>query len=227
MQGTAGPWGLQRTAPRIHRSVIRMLASLTLCALSGAAGGDRLMPYIEMEDPFPPLLNDLRARHPELDRDVAVVVSVAEQRLYLYVRGEQIANYPVSTSRFGTGSRKGSLRTPLGAHRVRRKIGEGAPLGRVFRGRVDTGEQARILTQPIDNDDDHVTTRILWLDGLEPGRNRGGEVDSFDRYIYIHGTHEEGLIGRPASDGCVRMRNTDVVELFERLPENALVLIVE
>ncbi len=206
--------------------VSRAFATLILCALSGVAAGDRLMPYTAMDDPFPALLNDLKARNPELAPEVAAVVSVGEQRLYLYRGGEQVANYPVSTSRFGTGSRLGSLQTPLGAHRVRRKIGEGAPIGRIFKGRSDTGEQARILTQPIDSDEDHVTTRILWLDGLEPGRNQGDEVDSYRRFIYIHGTHEEGLIGRPASDGCVRMRNIDVVELFEQLPENALVVIV-
>lgn len=184
------------------------------------------MPYTDMDDRFAPALDDLVARYPELAPDVAAVVSVGDQRLYLYRGGDQVAHYPVSTSRFGTGSRLGSLQTPLGAHRVRRKIGAGAPIGRIFRGRVDTGEQARILTAPADSDEDHVTTRILWLEGLEPGRNLGGEVDSFNRFIYIHGTHEEGLIGRPASDGCVRMRNADIVELFDRLPENALVLIV-
>jgi lipoprotein-anchoring transpeptidase ErfK/SrfK len=206
--------------------VLRALAALSLWVLSGAVAADRLMPYVDMDDRYTPMLNELRARYPELAPDVAAVVSVGEQRLYLYRGDEQVANYPVSTSRFGTGSQLGSLKTPMGAHRVRRKIGQDAPIGRIFRGRADTGEQARILTEPVDNDDDHVTTRILWLDGLEPGRNLGGEVDSFRRYIYIHGTHEEGLIGRPASDGCVRMRNVDVVEVFGRLPENALVVIV-
>ncbi|MGM0516231.1 MAG: L,D-transpeptidase family protein [Pseudomonadota bacterium] len=158
----------------------------------------------------------------------AIVVDVAAQRLYLFERGAFAAAYPVSTAERGTGNREGSMRTPLGLHRVAEKFGGDAPTGMIFRGRQATGEIAEILTGADERAQrDDVTTRILWLDGLEPGVNRGGDVDSKRRYIYIHGTPEEGRIGRPASHGCVRMTNADVIELFDRVEIGALVDIIE
>lgn len=154
---------------------------------------------------------------------VYVRVSVKEQKLYLFKGGKLLRQYPVSTSKYGTGSDEGSYRTPLGRHRVARKIGSGAPLYTVFKERVKTASVVRPnLTQnPVPGD--WVTTRILWLEGLEPGKNRGGKVDSFARCIYIHGTPDEGLIGRPASHGCVRMKNKDVAELFGAVPAGTVV----
>lgn len=158
----------------------------------------------------------------------ALVVDVPGQRLYLYESGELVGSFPVSTAEKGTGNREGSLQTPLGLHRVDQKIGADAPRGMIFRGRVPTGELAEILTGPDERAArDDVTTRILWLEGLEPGVNQGGEVDSKQRYIYIHGTPEEGRIGQPASHGCVRMTNADVITLFDRVREGALVDIIE
>lgn len=154
-----------------------------------------------------------------------VVVSIAAQRLYLMQGGRLLKTYPVSTSAFGPGFRQGSNQTPLGLHRVREMIGDGAPPGMVFKARRPTGRIADIIRDPIDVPEDDVTTRIMWLEGLEPGVNQGGNVDSYRRYIYIHGTPEEGLIGRPASHGCVRMLNADVIDLFGRLGEGALVYI--
>jgi len=169
------------------------------------------------------------AGHPQADTTAqSIVVDVAAQRLYLFERGAFVADYPVSTAERGTGNREGSMQTPLGLHRVAQKIGADAPVGMIFRGRRSTGEIAEILTDPDQRAQrDDVTTRILWLDGLEPGVNRGGEVDSKRRYIYIHGTPEEGRIGRPASHGCVRMTNADVIELFDRVEVGALVDIIE
>lgn len=126
--------------------------------------------------------------------------------------------YPVSTSRFGPGEKNGSFCTPRGAHIVRAKIGAGLPLGAVFVRRRPTGEvwtpelHARYLGR------DWILTRILWLSGCEPGRNRLGEVDTMRRYIYIHGTPDSAGLGRPGSIGCVRMRNRDVAELFDLVP---------
>ncbi len=158
----------------------------------------------------------------------ALVVDVSTQRLYLYEAGEPVGSFPVSTAERGTGNREGSLKTPLGLHRVDEKIGVDAPSGMIFRGRRPTGELAEILTGPDERAArDDVTTRILWLEGLEPGVNQGGDVDSKQRYIYIHGTPEEGRIGRPASHGCVRMTNADVITLFDRVREGALVDIIE
>ncbi len=154
-----------------------------------------------------------------------IVVDIPQQRLTLYQHLQAVRQYPISTSRYGVGEQSGSNRTPLGFHRVKRKIGADAQLGTIFKARVNTGRLAKIESRAKPTGDDFVTTRILWLEGLEPGKNAGGDVDSFHRYIYIHGTHEEGLIGRPASHGCIRMRNADVVDLFERVPRNTVVWI--
>lgn len=158
----------------------------------------------------------------------ALVVDVSSQQLYLFESGALVGSFPVSTAERGTGNQEGSLQTPLGLHRVDEKIGADAPRGMIFRGRQPTGELAEVLTGAAERAArDDVTTRILWLQGLEPGVNQGGNVDSKQRYIYIHGTPEEGRIGRPASHGCVRMTNADVITLFDRVREGALVDIIE
>jgi lipoprotein-anchoring transpeptidase ErfK/SrfK len=154
------------------------------------------------------------------------VVNVRTQTLSVF-RGQRfVTRYPISTAALGVGNREASYRTPLGRHRVHRKFGAGAPLGTVFRSRVNTRTVAPILTDPVDVEEDLILTRILWLDGLEPGLNKGPGIDSRERFIYIHGTNEEGLIGTPASHGCIRMRNRDVVALFDLLPRGAEVEIV-
>lgn len=155
-----------------------------------------------------------------------VRISVGAQRLELWSGDRLVEHYPVSTAKNGVGSAAGSQRTPLGRHRVCAKFGAGEPLGRVFETRRPTSVVATIHTAPVDLPEDVITTRILWLEGLEPGKNRGKGVDSKDRTIYIHGTNEEGLIGTPASHGCVRMRNADVLEVFERVAEGTAVEIV-
>jgi lipoprotein-anchoring transpeptidase ErfK/SrfK len=160
---------------------------------------------------------------PDVER--LIRVSITEQKLYLVEAGQMLKQYPVSTSVYGIGSEAGSNKTPLGKHKVISKFGEGAPLGTIFRSRINTGRVATIYTDDTDLEEDDVTTRILRLTGLEPGKNKGPGVDSFSRYIYIHGTPEEGLIGQPASHGCIRMKNTDVIELFDLVEEGTLVMI--
>jgi hypothetical protein len=141
------------------------------------------------------------------------------QRLYLwepYPDGDMlIREYPVSTAKKGLGEQCGSYCTPRGRHRIGEKIGEDQPLYAVFKSRQPTGEIWSPSLGEEDSDRDWILTRILWLEGLEEGNNRGGQVDTHDRYIYIHGTNEEHLIGKPASHGCIRMRNADVAELFD------------
>lgn len=159
------------------------------------------------------------------DSERLIRVSIAKQKLYLVEDGQTIKQYPVSTSVYGIGSEAGSNKTPLGKHKVISKFGEDAPLGTIFRSRINTGRVATIYTDDTDLEEDDVTTRILRLTGLEPGKNKGSGVDSFSRYIYIHGTPEEGLIGRPASHGCIRMKNADVIELFDMVDEGTLVMI--
>ncbi|MFP4080177.1 MAG: L,D-transpeptidase [Ectothiorhodospira sp.] len=179
-----------------------------------------------METWYRPILNRLEERFPQyFVADPVAVVRTDEQRLYVIRQGEIQESYPVSTSRFGLGNTDGSLKTPLGVHRIRDKIGANASRGAVFVAREPTGEVARIVTDPRRTEGDHITTRILRLEGLEDGVNRGEGIDSLERHIYIHGTDEEGLIGQPASQGCVRMTNADVMALFDTMPEGALVVI--
>ncbi len=153
--------------------------------------------------------------------DPCLVVSVETQTLLVCVKDAVVERYNASTSRFGIGIREDSFKTPPGLHRIREKYGAGAPSGRIFRDREDTGEdwdQSR-------NGDNLILTRILRLEGLEEGINRGAGVDSYERYIYIHGTGREDLIGTPLSQGCVCMRNHDVIRLFDRVKEGTLVYI--
>ena len=155
------------------------------------------------------------------DRPI-VWVSIAEQMLRVIQNNELIYQAQCATAAKGIGNRMGSEQTPLGWHTVGKKIGEGAPWGQVFRARAATHE---IWKPGGDTKEDLVLTRVFLLDGEEPGVNKGGNVDSRARYIYIHGTNDEARIGTPSSHGCVRMRNDDVIELFQILPEGAPVLI--
>ncbi|NOY22243.1 MAG: L,D-transpeptidase [Acidobacteria bacterium] len=156
----------------------------------------------------------------------AIVVVPATQTLYLVQNRRVLAIYPVSTAARGLGNRNGSYKTPTGTHRICRKYGENVPVGTIFCGRKDTGKIAKIYIDKTDTPKDYVTTRILRLEGLEPGVNKGKGVDSYLRLIYIHGTPEEGLIGTPASHGCLRMKNADVIALFNAVPAGTLVEIL-
>lgn len=148
-----------------------------------------------------------------------IAVSVAEQQLYLSDdAGVLIRIYPVSTALKGVGERNGSFQTPRGRHVIRAKVGAGKPDRSVFVHRRATGEVYCPELAARSPDRDWILTRILWLSGLEKGRNRLGEVDTMRRFIYIHGTPHEHEIGRPGSHGCIRMRNRDLRELFDLVP---------
>jgi len=129
--------------------------------------------------------------------------------------------YLISTSAYGTGQVLNSNQTPLGLHRVARKLGGGQPIGTVFKGRQAVGLTWQGLP------DASIVHRILWLEGLEPGFNRGAEVDSFNRYIYIHGFSDETTLGRPFSHGCIHLSATDLIPLFDLLPVGTLVWIAD
>ncbi len=144
-------------------------------------------------------------------------VSVRDQRLILTRDGEELRSYPISTSRFGIGTEEGSLKTPLGRFRIVEKIGDGVAPGTIFKARVALGPD-----DPPPDTEDFITSRILWLDGLEEEN-----TNTRDRFIYIHGTKHEDEIGTPASHGCIRMRNADVIELFELVDETTQVVIRE
>ncbi len=141
-------------------------------------------------------------------------ISIADQRLTVVINDVIDKTYPISTAKNGVGENKGSECTPRGWHRIRVKIGDSSPLNSVFVGRRATGE---IYTPALSQEypeRDWVLSRILWLGGLESGKNRYGDVDSTWRYIYIHGCPDELMDGQPKSHGCIRMKNQDVVELF-------------
>lgn len=145
-------------------------------------------------------------------------VSIAEQTLFLLEDGREVARWPVSTALKGAGELFGSLQTPRGAHIIRARIGAGAPAGAVFRGRRPTGEVWSPELAEAHPGRDWILSRILWLSGKEPGRNRLGNCDSMRRYIYIHGTPDNEPMGEPRSHGCIRMRNADVIALFDEVP---------
>lgn len=148
-----------------------------------------------------------------------IVVRIPEQTLSLYDDvGQLLAEYPVSTAANGVGEVAGSYQTPRGKHRIRAKIGAGQPANTVFVGRRPTGE---IWTPELGEafpGRDWILTRILWLCGNEPGKNRWGTVDTMRRYIYIHGTPDSTDMSQPGSHGCVRMRNEDLLALFDQVP---------
>ncbi len=156
-----------------------------------------------------------------------IVINIDEQHLDLMDdEGECIASWPVSTAANGAGEKAGSQCTPRGEHIVRAKIGADAPLNTVFIGRRPTGEVYSPELGAAQPERDWILTRILWLSGTEVGINRLGDCDSMRRYIYIHGTPDETFAPVPQSHGCIRMRNQDIAELFERVPPYMPVSIV-
>jgi L,D-transpeptidase YbiS len=150
---------------------------------------------------------------------VKLLVSVARQRMRLVDdAGAVLRDYPVSTAKAGVGEVSGSYRTPRGRHVVRAKIGAGQPENTVFVRRRPTGELWTPELAAAHPGRDWILTRILWLSGCEPGFNRLGHCDTMRRYVYIHGSPETAEMGVPGSHGCIRMRNADIVELFDLLP---------
>lgn len=161
-----------------------------------------------------------------------LVAVIATQKLHWYLADSPSATqgeprfrrwrtYPASTSRFGIGEIQDSNRTPRGLHRIAAKVGAGWPVGTVFKSRQPVGFIWRGLPEAT------IAHRILWLEGLEPGRNRGGEVDTFRRYIYLHGLADEPTLGKPASHGCIHLAAAHLMPLFDRLPPGTLVWITE
>lgn len=154
-------------------------------------------------------------------------ISIADQRLYGFAGGKLLLRLPISTALNGPGEINGSGCTPRGRHQVRAKIGEGLPQGAVLRGRRWTGQVWSPALAEQFPGRDWILSRILWLSGCEPGRNRLGNVDTFRRYIYLHGTPDTEPMGLPLSHGCVRLHTIDLLELFARVPIHCTVQIEE
>lgn len=162
-----------------------------------------------------------------MNQPTRIEINIGEQRLRYWENGALVMDVPVSTAKNGAGERRGSECTPRGEHIIRAKIGGGCAPGTVLVGRRPTGEiYSRELGERFPGRD-WILTRILWLSGREPGRNRLGDVDSMRRYIYLHGTPDHVVLGVPGSRGCVRMRNSDIIALFDRVPAGTPVIISE
>ena len=152
---------------------------------------------------------------------IKLLVNISEQKLY--VKNKILKTYFISTGKAGVGQENGSYKTPLGRHEICEKIGEGCPINTIFVGRKPTGDIYSEEFALKNNNNDFILTRILLLSGLEPGKNLGGSVDTKSRYIYIHGCPDHNPMGIPLSHGCIRMRNVDIIELFERVDVGTLV----
>lgn len=150
-------------------------------------------------------------------------IDLASQQLQLLADGTLQYSWPISSARNGPGQQQDSGCTPLGRHRIRIKIGAGCPVDAVFVARRHSGEIYSPQLAAQQPGRDWILTRILWLTGVEPGRNRGGRVDTLRRFIYIHGTPDSEPMGVPASHGCIRMRNADLVQLFDQVQAGDLV----
>jgi hypothetical protein len=151
-----------------------------------------------------------------------LAVNICQQTVSLFENGMFVKKYPCSTSRFGIGQAQDSNCTPLGLHRIAEKIGDGEPAGTIFKNREIIGHVSELGVQA-----GKITTRIMWLEGLEPGFNSGGNVDTHHRYIYIHGTGDQESLGKPASHGCIHLADPDLISLFDLLPSGTLVWISE
>lgn len=155
-----------------------------------------------------------------------LLVDSDSQLLYVIDDHIKLHQFLVSTSKYGMGCQQDSFMTPLGAHQIAQKIGDKQQINEIFVGRVATGKTADVIAEVKSSECDLILTRILWLQGLEENKNYGDGVDSFQRYIYIHGTHEEGLLGSPASHGCIRMSNVDIIDLYRQVSVGTFVYIV-
>jgi len=158
-------------------------------------------------------------------KDMFIDVDIGNQCLYLKENEQVIARYNVSTAKNGTGQLNGSECTPLGKHNIRAKIGANKAENTVFVGRRDSGEIFTEALRQQNKERDWILTRILWLNGLEKGKNRGGEVDTMRRYIYIHGCPDADSFESPSSHGCIKMRNKDIIELFDKVDTGIRVFI--
>lgn len=172
------------------------------------------------------LLEYMAVRYPGRSLEGHILyISVQRQRLFHVVDGLMRNDFTIATARAGLGTQVDSYRTPPGLHRVAEKFGDGLPIGSVLKDRLPTGEIVDLDEPGPDND--VITSRVLWLEGLEDGENRGGERDSHDRFIYIHGTGNEASLGCPSSMGCIRMANRDVIAIYGEVPLGALVVVLD
>lgn len=162
-----------------------------------------------------------------MNQDKHIEINISKQTLILFEGNDVVKQYTISTAKNGPGEQMDSECTPRGKHLIREKIGAGCDANTVFVGREPCGEMYHPELREQFPGRDWILTRILWLSGCEAGKNKGGNVDSYDRYIYIHGGPDDLAMGVPSSRGCVRMRNNDMIELFDLVETETCVNIVE
>jgi len=156
-----------------------------------------------------------------------IYVDINKQKLFLLDNRVTIKKYNISTSKRGLGNKSNSLQTPEGLHKIKSKYGQGVPIGGILDHRKFNGEIASINLDTTSTAIDIICTRVIRIIGLEDGVNKGGEVDTYLRKIYLHGTNEEGLIGKESSHGCIRMKNQDIVDLFDRVKKDMLIVMLD
>ena len=173
------------------------------------------------------ITQQVKKKYPAYDFSKFIYVGILEQKLLFINNGETIKSYDISTSKEGAGNKNNSSKTPIGLHKIKSIYGKGVPIGGVFDHRKFNGNIAEINLDTTSTNKDIICTRIIRIEGLENGLNKGGNVDSYLRKIYIHGTNEEGLIGQEASHGCIRMKNSDIVDLFDRVKKDMLLVLLD
>ena len=156
-----------------------------------------------------------------------IYVDINKQKLFLLDNRVTIKKYNISTSKRGLGNKSNSLQTPEGLHKIKSKYGQGVPIGGILDHRKFNGEIASINLDTTSTAIDIICTRVIRIIGLEDGVNKGGDVDTYLRKIYLHGTNEEGLIGKESSHGCIRMKNQDIVDLFDRVNKDMLIVMLD
>lgn len=214
---------------RNHEQLIfhlRAIMLALLCGITGSVLAQASFTTHPKQGLADMLLEYMAVRYPGQDlRGDVLYISVQRQHLFHVCNAKLVAEFPIATASNGLGAKADSYRTPPGLHRVSEKFGDGVPPLGILKDRIFTGE----IADPdfAGQDKDWITSRILWLSGLEPGANQGGEVDSHERYIYIHGTANENSVGAPTSMGCIRMRNADVIALYDEVPLGTLVVVLD
>lgn len=169
----------------------------------------------------------LRKKYPSHTFSNFIYVDINKQKLFLLDNRVTIKKYNISTSTRGVGNKSNSLQTPEGLHKIKSKYGQGVPIGGILDHRKFNGEIASINLDTTSTAIDIICTRVIRIIGLEDGVNKGGEVDTYLRKIYLHGTNEEGLIGKESSHGCIRMKNQDIVDLFDRVKKDMLIVMLD
>lgn len=172
------------------------------------------------------ILDYLEMKYPNEQFDSFIYIGIKRNKLYYFNTRKIESEFQISTAKNGAGCEKGSQKTPIGLHEIRHKVGENTPIGGIFDHKEFKGDVKPINTTNEALKKDYITTRIISLRGLEQGLNKGEGIDSYERAIYIHGTLDEGLIGQSVSHGCIRMKNNEIIELFDIIEEGTKVILL-